>query len=662
MAVAMIGSMAGCKKSGRGSSGLTEAANGVMEALISRNSKKAKKTGDFSEDSIAYLDTLKACDALSAVMDKATFEIDEDSIKETKKGTSVKVVVTLPDAGDALDGVSNEDEFIENVEGQKEKKYAKIDLTLKFEVDEDKYTLTNGDDVVSDLYGGDLEKVNNAFGATKALPIETDDVPPTTDPVPETSPTPVPTDPPKASSNVYDVIVYQDDKTVIHFNKIDSDGAHFTVENLASYEVTVQCDSFAFDGVAVLSHVMSDKIAGGTSGEVVIKFDLDNVPQQIATVSGQLNIVDFETYDNTYAACFDTTVIDPSVTATPTPTGIQVYADEFIQVNFREVTSEGALFELINLTGQDVEVRLEALSINGRNIVDPTWYDCELAPHSVGVQVSQQKDTIDPSEAVGAISALFEVNNDVTQYNTYYANVNTTVIDANVSFTAPALEGTVLYEDANVRISYTGMSAEGPVLGVENLTDSGLIVQAESLSINMVGIYNVYMSYYVAAHSVCKFVAEGPVDAAAPVGTIAGGFIIANPADRKTNYMVHLDTVVIDSSVTVAPQAAGTLVYEDKNVKIYYKELREKGVVFDVENLTPYCLTIQDRDTIVNGVEMEGMGCSDEIAPHSITEVVVVSKPDTSMTVTSLTFDFVVFSWDDKVEDYHVKAENVAIG
>ena len=664
MAVAMIGSLAACKKSGKASSGLTDAANSVMEALISRSEKKLKKTGDFSEGSLMTIDLMKDCDAVSAVMDKATFEIDEDSIKETKKGTSVKVVVTLPDSGAALEDASDEDEFIDAVSGQKEKEYTKVNLTLKFEVDEDKYTLTNGDDVVSDLFGGDLENVNKAFGKIKGLPTETGEEPPQTTPV-ETDPTPTPepTDPPKASSDVYDVVVYQDDKTVIHFNKVDSDGVHFTVDNLAAYEATIQCNSLAIDGVAILDYTMSDKVAAGTSAEVVTKCELDEIPQKIGTLSGQLDIIDFDDYSNSYEASFDTTVIDSSVTPAAAATGTLIYTDDYVQIYFKELTSEGVVFEIVNLTAQDVEPRITAVAINGRNITDPTWYNCEIAPHSIATLVTKQDDSIDPSEAVGTISAMFEINNDMSNYETYFAMITTTVIDPNVTFTPPALEGTVFYEDANVKITCVGLSPEGPILGVENLTDVGIIVQAESLSINMVGIFDVFFSYYTAPHSVSKFLAEGPVDASAQVGMIGGAFIIANPADRKSNYMVHLDNVVVDASVTVAaPSATGTLLHEDSNVKIYFKEVREKGIVFDVENLTQYSLTIQDRGVLLNGVEPGIATLSDSCAPHSVTEVMISCSPDTSTPATTISVNFAIFSWDNAIKHYEVELEDKAIG
>ena len=664
MAVAMIGSLAACKKSGKASSGLTDAANSVMEALISRSEKKLKKTGDFSEGSLMTIDLMKDCDAVSAVMDKATFEIDEDSIKETKKGTSVKVVVTLPDSAAALEDASDEDEFIDAVSGQKEKEYTKVNLTLKFEVDEDKYTLTNGDDVVSDLFGGDLENVNKAFGKIKGLPTETEDDPPQTTPVePDETPTPVPTDPPKASSDVYDVVVYQDDKTVIHFNKVDSDGVHFTVDNLAAYEATIQCNSLAIDGVAILDYTMSDKVAAGTSAEVVTKCELDEIPQKIGTLSGQLDIIDFDDYSNSYEASFDTTVIDSSVTPAAAATGTLIYTDDYVQIYFKELTSEGVVFEIVNLTAQDVEPRITAVAINGRNITDPEWYNCEIAPHSIATLVTKQEDSIDPSEAVGTISAMFEINNDMSNYETYFAMITTTVIDPNVTFTPPALEGTVFYEDANVKITCVGLSPEGPILGVENLTDVGIIVQAESLSINMVGIFDVFFSYYTAPHSVSKFLAEGPVDASAQVGVIGGAFIIANPADRKSNYMVHLDNVVVDASVTVAaPSATGTLLHEDSNVKIYFKEVREKGIVFDVENLTQYSLTLQDRGVLLNGVEPGIATLSDSCAPHSVTEVMISCSPDTSTPATTLSVGFAIFSWDNAIKHYEVELEDKAIG
>ena len=80
LALTMAGSMAACKKSGKKTEGLVTAANGVMDALISRNTKKLDKTGDFSENAMVLVGSMKDSDAVSAVMKKASYEVDEESI------------------------------------------------------------------------------------------------------------------------------------------------------------------------------------------------------------------------------------------------------------------------------------------------------------------------------------------------------------------------------------------------------------------------------------------------------------------------------------------------------------------------------------------------------------------------------------------------------
>ena len=121
--------------------------------------------------------------------------------------------------------------------------------------------------------------------------------------------------------------------------------------------------------------------------------------------------------------------------------------------------------------------------------------------------------------------------------------------------------------------------------------------------------------------------------------------------------------MVVDASVTVAaPSATGTLLHEDSNVKIYFKEVREKGIVFDVENLTQYSLTIQDRGVLLNGVEPGIATLSDSCAPHSVTEVMISCSPDTSTPATTISVNFAIFSWDNAIKHYEVELEDKAIG
>ncbi|MBO4474693.1 MAG: hypothetical protein J5750_07285 [Clostridiales bacterium] len=667
MSLVMIGSLVGCsKKSDKSSDEVVSAATDVMDALIARNSKKLSKAGDFSDETIALIDSLKESDAVSAIMDKAKYEVDAESVKESKKGTSVKVAVTYPDVAAALaDGVASEEDLKEAIDAQKEKEYAKVDLTLEFSKEDDAYTLTNGDDVAGDLYASVFSALEG-LGGEKSVVTEKDptDTEPTvtTDTAPtDTEPTTPPTEPPAASSATYDVVVFSDDKTVIHFNKVDSEGVHFTVENLSDRDIKIQANSLSVDGLSIINIIMSDDVPAGGSAEVIAKCETP-IYEKIGTVSGRLRVIDSNDYSNSYDAHFDTVVIDDTAGVEPAaPTGTLLAEDANLQVYFKEITSEGVVFEMVNLTALDIQTLINSVAINGRNLADFDSYYEDLAPHSMGEIVAQCKD-LDVSEAVGTVSGQFDFSEPDRSFDEYRLTANTTIIDDTVTVTPPEVQGTTIYEDENVRITFEKLSDKGPLYFVENLTDYDLIVQAESLSVNMRGIYDVFLSMHTAPHSVCEVVGKGDIDASQQVGMVGGAFIIANPDDRKSNYMVHLDNVVVDGSVTVETAPEGTLIYEDENVRIYFKEVREKGVAFDVENLTPYNLTMQDHDLQLNGVEPDGTLMSDDVAPHSVSEIFVKCKPDTSVTVTEVTIDFSVFTWDDKVKTYHAIAENVAIG
>ena len=667
MSLVMIGSLVGCsKKSDKSSDEVVSAASDVMDALIARNGKKLSKAGDFSDETIALIDSLKESDAVSAIMDKAKCEVDAESVKESKKGTSVKVAVTYPDVAAALaDGVASEEDLKEAIDAQKEKEYSKVDLTLEFSKEDDAYTLTNGDDVAGDLYASVFSALEG-MGGEKSVVTEKDptDTEPTvtTDTVPtDTEPTTPPTEPPAASSATYDVVVFSDDKTVIHFNKVDSEGVHFTVENLSDRDIKIQASSLSVDGLSIINIIMSDDVPAGGSAEVIAKCETP-IYEKIGTVSGRLRVIDSNDSSNSYDAHFDTVVIDDTAGVEPAaPTGTLLAEDENLQVYFKEITSEGVVFEMVNLTALDIQTLINSVAINGRNLADFDSYYEDLAPHSMGEIVAQCKD-LDLSEAVGTVSGQFDFSEPDRSFDEYRLTANTTIIDDTVTVTPPEVQGTTIYEDENVRITFEKLSDKGPLYFVENLTDYDLIVQAESLSVNMRGIYDVFLSMHTAPHSVCEVVGKGDIDASQQVGMVGGAFIIANPDDRKSNYMVHLDNVVVDGSVTVETAPEGTLVYEDENVRIYFKEVREKGVAFDVENLTPYNLTMQDHDLQLNGVEPDGTLMSDDVAPHSVSEIFVKCKPDTSVTVTEVTIDFSVFTWDDKVKTYHAIAENVAIG
>ena len=83
-----------------------------------------------------------------------------------------------------------------------------------------------------------------------------------------------------------------------------------------------------------------------------------------------------------------------------------------------------------------------------------------------------------------------------------------------------------------------------------------------------------------------------------------------------------MDNVVVDENVAVDEQPSGTLVYEDKKVRIFYKDINQSGVIFDVENLTGVNVTIQADSVSVNKRSVNDIMMSDDVAPKSTGEVV----------------------------------------
>lgn len=156
IAFSMIASVTACKKDKKKSSGAVEAAETFLDAAVSLDAKKLKKlpkSMEIDEDALSDLQDMADDEFISAVMAKASYEIDEDSIKEKKKSTTLKATVTFPDYEKAFEDADRDlDDFVDAIESQKEKKYQSVEVTLKFSVDDDQYTLTNADDFYNDIY------------------------------------------------------------------------------------------------------------------------------------------------------------------------------------------------------------------------------------------------------------------------------------------------------------------------------------------------------------------------------------------------------------------------------------------------------------------------------------------------------------------------------
>ncbi|MBR5973571.1 MAG: hypothetical protein IK020_00135 [Clostridiales bacterium] len=206
LTLSMLLSAAACSKKSGGkdgdASGCAAEAQTVLETLLSLNMKKIKKIESFGD----YTDDLSAMaenDYVKAVLEKATVEIDEDSAKEKKNTASVDAVVKIPDyvaAYDDADG--NYDDFVDAIEGQKEKKYNSIEVTVTFDVDDGEYTLSNADEIIEAIFEPELVELgDDILTPPDTEPTDTEPVDTTKDTQPtDTTKDTQPTDTTKATT------------------------------------------------------------------------------------------------------------------------------------------------------------------------------------------------------------------------------------------------------------------------------------------------------------------------------------------------------------------------------------------------------------------------------------------------------------------------------
>ncbi len=206
LSFSMIASFAACSKKDdkkkkdddSDATGCVAATETLMDAVVTLNAKKIKKLEKelgVDGDAVADLQAIADNEFIAAVMEKASFEIDEDNVKEKKKTASVDVTVTLPDYEEAYDEAGDDiDDFKDAIDSQKEKKYQTVDVTVKFDVEDEEYTLSNFSDVCEAIYADMIATLDVDIDVkptdTEPVVVPTDTEPTDTQP---TDTTPAPT-------------------------------------------------------------------------------------------------------------------------------------------------------------------------------------------------------------------------------------------------------------------------------------------------------------------------------------------------------------------------------------------------------------------------------------------------------------------------------------
>ena len=221
----------------------------------------------------------------------------------------------------------------------------------------------------------------------------------------------------------------------------------------------------------------------------------------------------------------------------------------------------------------------------------------------------------------------------------------------------------IVYEDSRVIIQFLKVDSKGVHLDVENLTDANITIQADAISINGHSVNDIIMSDDVAPKSIGEVVVRCSVDYKNPVGTISGQLRIIDFNKSFKTYDALFDSVVVDENITVEmPAHTGVLVYEDEKVRIYYKEITKRGITFEVENLTGVLITIQADSISINRRSVNDIIMSDDVAPHSIGDVVAMCTPNYEGNVESISGQLRIIDFGKSFKTYDASFVDVAVG
>ena len=647
LALIMVMGACSCGKKKKGNSELEEAAQNVTKAILSFDTKDMQKNGDFSEETITRITGFDQIEGMKVLAGKAFVEVDADSMKESKKSVSIKVTVSLPDYEAVLkDGPEDEEAFITEVKKQKEKSYKKISVTLKFSEEDGEYFLTNGDDVVEKVFPDEDMQILYAFFTGENVSLPTDD----SDPTSTISPS-------RAPSNSPYQEIYSDNLFVLRYIGLETEGVRFEVQNDTALTLILDPYCLSLNGMNYNQLKVDEKIDPHSTGEILVKGGFDP-STAVGCISGVFMVRAHQNYNfDSYTIEFVDVFVDTSITVSkPTLDGVVLYEDPTVRIAFSRLDSEGVVLNVENLEGDFVQINGESISINGVNLKDVTYgSQGTIAALSVGEVLIQAE--VDPSISVGTVSAMLDFGKlDIKSGKTISEKhtFDTVVVDSSIPVEVVP-DGTMIYEEDQVRLYYKGTTAEGMLFQIENLTSYQMNFSPELIAVNGLSLNRTFCMSKIAPNSLGELLYTGE-DIPSAVGTISG--IFRGHLQEATNVdQVHfsLKPTVIDDTVTFEPpKPTGVLLFENDEIRLYYKGVTEKGIEFEVENLTDKTVMIQARELTIDGTTYDSGSVlmSDDIAPQSLgtAEVRIDDWAVTSITTISGTLknvDAIKYSGSD---------------
>lgn len=231
---------------------------------------------------------------------------------------------------------------------------------------------------------------------------------------------------------------------------------------------------------------------------------------------------------------------------------------------------------------------------------------------------------------------------------------------------APA-EPVEIYADDRVTISFVSIDAPKVKFLVENKTDATITIQADAIAFDGKSAADIIMSDDVAPQSK-GYVTAKCKDAAWSAAAVTSGQLRVIDFDKsfETYTATWVEVPVSDQEPAPAPMGR-TILYQDDKVRIAFNSLGDgaahrRGVVFDVENLTDVCITIQADAVSVNGFSYNDLVMSDNVAPRSIGTVVAkCDQVDAAETVETIGGSLRVIDFDKSFSSYKAAFTNIPL-
>lgn len=248
-------------------------------------------------------------------------------------------------------------------------------------------------------------------------------------------------------------------------------------------------------------------------------------------------------------------------------------------------------------------------------------------------------------------------------YNKKYYTIKDGIMVSNIAATTNVNSPTLVYQDSKVKIYFKKATSDGVYFDVQNLTSVTITIQADAIALNGHSTDRITMSDDIAPYSTGEVKARCSISGVGQVGTISGQLRVIDFGDSFDSYDAKFDTIVVNPNVKVTkPTISNKLVYSDSKVKIYYKGVNSNGVVFTVENLTNIVITIQADSVSLNGRSTDRITMSDDVAPHSVGDVVArCSLPSSVGSVNFVGGQLNIIDFNHSFSSYDASFYNIAV-